>query len=128
MAALSQYLEQALLDHVLRNTAYTSPSTVYLALYESDPLSGGTEVSGGSYARQSVSFDAPSASGDQSTVANSADVTFSDMPSTTVTHVGILDASSSGNLLLGGALTSSRTVSSGDPVTVLAGELVVGLE
>lgn len=61
MAEMSNYLENALLNAVLRNTSYTSPSTVFVALYTSDPTDAGsgTEVSGGSYARKSVTFGSP---------------------------------------------------------------------
>ena len=74
MAHFSTYLAQALLNHVFRNTAYTQPTTVYVALYTAAPTDagGGTEVTGGSYARQSAAFSAPS--GNQ--ISNSAQVTF----------------------------------------------------
>ena len=62
MAEMSNYLENGLLNAVLRATSYTSPTTVYVGLYTSDPGEGntGTEVSGGSYARKSATFNAPS--------------------------------------------------------------------
>jgi hypothetical protein len=74
MAEFSNYLENALINAVLRNTTYTSPATVYVSLYTSDPTDAdsGTEVSGGSYARTAVTFGAPS----NGVSTNSADVTF----------------------------------------------------
>ena len=74
MAEFSNYLENKVLDHVLRNTSYTSPTTVYVGLYTSDPTDAGsgTEVSGGSYARQSLSVTTASGG----VVTSSADVTF----------------------------------------------------
>ena len=74
MAELSDYLEDKLLDHVLRGTSYTSPTTFYVGLYTSDPGddNSGTEVSGGSYARQSLSVTTASAG----IVTSSSDVTF----------------------------------------------------
>ena len=80
MSALSNYLENALVNHVLRNTAYTTPGTsVYVGLikfYETDKLEAGTvtqEISGGSYARvQVTSWDSPSNGATQ----NTSDVTF----------------------------------------------------
>ena len=107
MAAISNYLENELLDHVLKNAAYTSPTTVYLALYTSNPTDAdsGTECSGGSYARQSITFGSVASGG---TISNTADITYTSMPATTVTHVGIHDHVSAGNLLFHGALSSSK--------------------
>lgn len=121
--AKSDYLENKILDHVLRNTSYTSPTTVYLALYTSNPGedNSGTEVTGGSYARQAISFAAAS-SGSSTT---SGDVTFTGVPAATITHIGILDASTSGNLLYFGELTSSITANSGSEVTISTGDLTV---
>ena len=99
MAEMSNFLENALINATLRNTSYTSPTTVYVGLYTTDPGEGntGTEVSGGSYARVSVSFGAPS----NGVSTNSASVTFPTATGTwgTVTHIGILDALTGGNLL-----------------------------
>ena len=62
MAEMSNYLENALINATLRNTSYTSPTTVYMGLYTSDPTDAntGTEVSGGSYTRMAVTMGAPS--------------------------------------------------------------------
>ena len=62
MAEMSNFLENALINATLRNTTYTSVATIYVALYTSDPTDAdtGTEVTGGSYARTSVTFAAPS--------------------------------------------------------------------
>tara|TARA_Y100000034_G_C6895337_1_gene412661 strand:- start:2170 stop:2550 length:381 start_codon:yes stop_codon:yes gene_type:complete len=126
MTAISNYLENKLLDHTLRNTSYTSPTTVYLALYTANPTDAdsGTEVSGGSYARQTVAFSA-AASG---TISNSADITFTSMPAATVTHVGVRDASSAGNLLYHGSLSSSKSVDSGDTFKISTGDLDISLD
>lgn len=128
MAEMSNYLENALINATLRNTAYTSPTTVYVGLYTSDPGDGntGTEVSGGSYARVSVSFGAPS----NGVSTNSASVTFPTATGTwgTVTHIGILDALTTGNLLYHTALDSSKSIASGDVFTISTGNLSVTLE
>jgi hypothetical protein len=128
MAEMSNYLENALINATLRNTSYTSPATVYVGLYTSDPGDGntGTEVSGGSYARVSVSFGAPS----NGVSTNSASVTFPTATGTwgTVTHIGILDALTSGNLLYHTALDSSKSIASGDVFTISTGNLSVTLE
>jgi len=127
MAEMSNYLENALIDATLRNTSYTSPTTVYVALHTADPTDAGTgaEVSGGSYDRTLVTFGAPS----DGASSNSADVTF---PTATaswgaVTHIGIWDASSSGNLLYHTALDSSKTIDSGDIFKITATNLTVTL-
>lgn len=125
MSAASNYLENKIIDHVLRNTSYTSPTTVYVALYTTDPTdaNSGTEVSGGSYARQAITFSSPT----DGVTSNSADVTFPTATGSwgTVTHFGILDASTAGNLLIHGALTASKTVASGDVFKFLATNLSV---
>ena len=127
MSAMSNYLENALVNATLRNTAYTSPATVYVGLFTTDPTDAGSgiEVSGGSYARQSAAFAAPS-NGASST---SADVTFPQATANwgTVTHFGVFDASSAGNLLYHGALTASKTIETGDVFKISSGNLTVTL-
>lgn len=128
MAEMSNYLENALINATLRNTSYTSPATVYVGLYTSDPGEGntGTEVSGGSYARTAVTFGAPA----NGVSTNSASVTFPTATGTwgTVTHIGILDASTSGNLLYYTPLDASKSIASGDVFTISTGNLSVTLE
>ena len=127
MAEFSNYLENALINATLRNTAYTSPTTVYVSLYTSDPTDAdtGTEVSGGSYARTAVTFGAPS----NGVTTNSADVTFPTCTASwgTVTHIGIHDASTSGNLLFHTPLDTSKTIDSGDIFKITSGNLSVTL-
>lgn len=123
MASMSDYLQDKIRDHVLRNVAYTSPTTVYLALYTTATTAagGGTEVTGGSYARQAVAFTAGAAG--SGAADNTSTITFSNMPSCTVTHIGIRDASSGGNLLLHGPLDTSKVVPAGEAFTIPAGAL-----
>lgn len=127
MSAMSNYLENALVNATLRNTTYTSPATVYVGLFTSDPTDAGsgTEVSGGSYARQSASFAAPS----DGASATSADVTFPQATAGwgTVTHFGVFDASSAGNLLYHGALTVSKAIETGDVFKISSGNLTITL-
>lgn len=127
MSALSNYLENALLDHILNNVSYTSPAAVYVALFLTDPTDAdvGTEVSGGSYARQTSTFTITTG-----TAENSGTITF---PMATadwgvVKYAGIYDSLSGGNLLLHTELTSWVTVLNGDTLSFLAGELRVTLE
>lgn len=130
MAGKTDYLENKILDHVLRNTAYSSPATVYVALFTAAPndayTSGvptGTEVSGNNYARVSCAFDAAASGATQ----NTSDLTFNTPSGSwgTVTHFGIFDASTTGNLLYWGALNASQAVASGNIVKILDGELDV---
>jgi hypothetical protein len=127
MAEMSNYLENALVNATLRNTAYTSPSTVYLALYTSDPTDAdsGTECSGTSYARQSITFGAPS----NGVTTNSAAIEFPQAGGAwgTITHIGIRDASTSGNLLYHTPLDASKTIATGDVFRVAIGSLSVTL-
>lgn len=127
MAEMSNYLETALINATLRNTSYTSPATVYLALYTSDPTDAdsGTEVSGTSYARQSITFGAPS----NGVSTNSAAIEFPQAGGSwgTVTHVGIRDASTSGNLLYHTSLDASKTIATGDVFRIAIGSLSVTL-
>jgi hypothetical protein len=127
MAEMSNYLENALINVTLRATAYTAPTTVYVGLYTSDPTDAntGTEVSGGSYVRTAVTFGAPS----DGVTTNSAAVEF---PQATadwgvVGWIGILDASTSGNLLYHSPLDVSKTISSGDVLRISIGALSVTL-
>lgn len=127
MAEMSNYLENALINGTLRATSYTAPSTVYLALYTTDPTDAdtGTEVSGGSYARQSITFGAPS----NGTSTNSAAIEF---PQATadwgiVAYVGIRDASTGGNLLYHTPLDASKTILNGDIFKITSGNLSVTL-
>ena len=127
MAEMSNYLENALVNATLRNTTYTSPAAVYAALFTTDPTDAGsgTEVTGGSYTRTAITFGSPS----NGVTTNSADVTFPTCTAAwgTVTHMGIFDASTSGNLLYHTPLDASKTVDSGDIFKISSGNLSVTL-
>lgn len=125
MAALTDFLENALLNAVLRATAYTPPAAVYVALFTSATTEGGGggEVSGGSYARQAVTFGAPS----NGVCSNTGSVVFNNMPAAVVTHVAIMDASSAGNMLFHGPLATQRTTALADSVTFGVGALSAAL-
>ncbi len=124
---MSNYLENALINATLRATTFTSPTTVYVGLYTSDPTdaNSGTEVSGGSYARKSATFGSPS----NGVSTTSADITFDQATGSwgTVTHIGILDALTSGNLLYHTALDVSKTIDTGDIFKIASGNLTVTL-
>jgi hypothetical protein len=125
----TNYLENEVLDHILGEGTrdYTSP-TLYIGLFTAvaDGETGSvTEVSGGSYARAAVDFNA--ASGGSAT--NNGDVTFTTATADwgTVTHVGIYDASTAGNLLIYATLDTSKTVSNGDTFVIQDTNLTVSL-
>ncbi len=108
--ATSTYLRNAILNKVLRNTDFTV-TAAYVSLHTADPgLTGASEVTGGSYARQLVAFDAAASGATQNTAIED----FTNMPAATVTHGGVWDALTSGNFLYGNALAASKTVNSGD--------------
>lgn len=121
----SNYLENAVINHVLRNTALSSPTTVYMALYTSDPgeADSGTEVSGGSYARVAVTFGAPT----DGATSNSVEVQFPQATASwgTVTHFGIRDAATAGNLLYSAALDSSNLIETNDVAKFAVGAISV---
>ena len=127
MAAMSDYLERKLLNHTLGTAAYTHPSQAYLALHTADPTDAGSgaECSGRSYARQTIDFNA--AAGTGGAVTNSTAEDFADMPACTVTHIGIWDHASSGNLLYHGSVSTPKTVADGDTISLAAGQLTVTL-
>ena len=127
MSEFSNYLENALINAVLRNTTYTSPATVYVSLWTTDPTDAGsgTEVSGGSYARTAVTFGAPS----NGVTTNSAAVEFPQATASwgTIAYFGINDASTSGNLLYHSPVTTSKTIDTGDIFKFASGSISVTL-
>jgi hypothetical protein len=127
MSEMSNFLENALVNATLRNTSYTSPATVHLALYTADPTDAdtGTECSGTSYARQAITFGAPS----NGVTTNSAAIEFPQAGGAwgTITHIGIRDASTAGNLLYHTPLDASKTIATGDVFRVAIGSLSVTL-
>ena len=125
MAALSDYSEKLILDYLMTTGSATRPTNWYVALYTAAPSDsgGGTELSGSGYARESAAFAA--ATSGTGTTSNSGAVVFTadggDWGS--VTHMGIHDASSSGNLLWHGALAAAKTVLDGDSLEFAVGNI-----
>lgn len=123
MSALSDHAEDLLLDWLMTSGSATRPTAWYLALFTAAPndAGGGTEVSTGGYSRQTIAFSAASSG----TTSNSADVSFTASGANygTVTHIGIFDASSGGNLLWHGAMSASKTVEDGDTITFASGNV-----
>ena len=125
-AIASDYLEAKLYDHALRNTPWTSPTTVYAALFDVDPGddgASGTEHSGAGYARQAVTFGAPA----DGTGSNSGKVTY---PTATADwgQTGgwaLFDAVTAGNILFHGSLETSKYVSEGQTPEFETGDLEI---
>ena len=125
--AFTDYLENKLVAHTFSNTAFTSPSSVFVALYTVAPTDSttGTEVSGGGYARQSASF---TPTGNAATNASAIEYPTATGNYGTVVAVAILDASSSGNMLAYATLSASKTISTGDVFRIPAGDLDITLD
>jgi hypothetical protein len=136
MSAASNYLENAVLNHVLKNTAYSQPSNLFIGLFtntsgsaaanlEAGTLTDEISTSGTSYARQSATFAAASGG----SASTSATVTFPAATANwgTITHVAVIDAQTSGNVLFWGAVTTSKTIETGDTFQITSGNLTISL-
>ena len=124
----SNYLENKVLDHVLGSSAFTQPSALYVALSTgsfNDDASG-TELSGNGYARKVVTFGTASGGSISSNSNVEFDTATGDQG--TISHFGIFDASSGGNLLYHGAFSSSKVISTGDELKIPSGSLTVSLD
>lgn len=125
--SFSNYLETEVLEWAFTASGGTRPTAWYLALFTAAPsdTGGGTEVSGGAYARQSVTF---TVSGN--TASNNAAIEYPTATANygTVTHIGVFDALSGGNLLAHAALTTSKLIETGDVFRVPSGDLDITLD
>jgi hypothetical protein len=125
--SFSNFLENKVLGHVFGATPYTAPATLYVGLFTSSPgeTGSGSEVSGGSYARQTIAF---TVTGNQA--SNTAAVEFPTATASwgTITFAAIYDALSGGNLLAYGALTTSKTIDNGDVFRIPAGDFDINLD
>lgn len=119
----SDYLENKILNVVFKNTAYTPPATVYGALMTATPTDtgGGTEVTGGSYARQALTMGTPSLG----TITNTLAVNFTAVPAGTITHIAVYDDLTAGNLLYYGALSSSIIALAGADIQFGVGNFTI---
>ncbi len=131
MSAASDYLEQALCNHIVRNQTFTAPTTCAVALFISSPTDTGTagvEIhTSGNYARVSGTFGPPLTG----TLANINTLTFGPASTNwgTVTHFAVFDnvTSGSGNMLVWGALNSSVSISSTDSAQFASGTLQISV-
>lgn len=127
--SFSNFLETELLDHVFANNAYTSPSAVYVGLFTSNPDEDGSgsevSTSGTAYVRQSASF---TVSGNTATTDAAVEFPTATASWGSITHIGIYDAESAGNLLAYSALDAAKTISSGDVLRIPAGDIDITLD
>lgn len=132
MSGFSTYLSQGIIQSTLRGQAFTVPSNLYLALFTADPTDDNAtanEATGAWYGRVSTgAWAAPVGTGNST--SNSNQITFSAVTGVaiTITHWGIYDAASGGNLLYSGALTASKVLNVGDIMTVAAGALQITVD
>lgn len=152
MAAMSNYMENVLIDHIFRATSYTMPSHLYVALCTTAPVASdtgtkltantgtGVEVTGGSYARTTLdpsttnwantqNSGSGASTGSSGTTSNNSTITFPTATGSwgTITSIAICDASTNGNMLFFGNLSASKTVGSGDTFQFNSGQLSVSL-
>ena len=136
MSAASDYLENKVLDHVLTATSYTPPSTRHLALFtntsgnaaanlEAGTLTDEISTSATGYNRKTVTF----AGAVNGTSATNATVTYDAATANwgTVTHVAVMDSATGGNVLFWGAVTTPKTIETGDTFQVSSGNLTISL-
>jgi hypothetical protein len=128
--SMADFLEDELLDHVLKNLSYSPPATIYVALFTApgptDAGPGANEVAVGGYARQTAAFDVSSGGA----TANSAIVTWTASGAAygTVVAFALMDAVSAGNMLFWADLDTSRVVNDGDTCEFAAGDLAITLD
>lgn len=126
--SLSNYAEKKLLDHLLGVASYTMPGTVYLAVHTADPGEDGS-ASEIAVTRVAIAWDATTLGA--GTTSSSGSVTFASMPTTTLpaSYISLWDASSGGNCLATGPMTTSRgPFTSGDSLTFAAGAVTAALD
>lgn len=130
MGSFTDYTENKVLDHVVGKTSFTMPS-VWIALFTAAPsdAGGGTEVSGGSYARKSTAgADWTAASSGATSNANVITFVTPSGSWGTVTHFALMDASTAGNMLAWSALTTPQAVGTGNVVSFAVGDLDITLD
>jgi len=130
MGSFSNYLENKVLDHILKTTSFTVPTNVYVALSTADPLdtaAGIAEPVGNAYARVACNtWDAASGGA----TANTGAVTFVAASGSwgTITHFALYDAITAGNMLMHGSLTTSKAITTGDTPRFAAGDIDITLD
>ena len=130
MGAFSNYMEEKIVEHFLRNNPVTPPAKVYVALFESDPGEAldGKEASYVGYARQECAWTALDANGQTKSVnAMTFPANGNTTASVTITHIAMFDAATAGNRLLYSQLTAPKTLSPGDVLSFAANAIIFGV-
>lgn len=128
MSALSDYAENLTLNVLLRNQSHTGVAQTYIALHTADPTDAGTgtEASYTNYVRKAATWTAPA----NGVTQNTAQIDFPANGSggaAVITHVGVWDASSAGNMLFHAALSTSKTLQPGDVLSFAGSALQITL-
>jgi hypothetical protein len=125
--SFSNTFETRVLTWVFTSGSATRPTAWYVALFTTNPAedASGTEVSGGGYARQSATF---TVSGNTASNSGAIEYPTATAGYGTVSHVGVFDASSGGNLIAYAALTTSKTIDTGDVLRIPADDLDITLD
>lgn len=131
MTAMSNYAEDKVLDHSLGTASWTAPTNIYVGLFltGNDPTdaNSGTEISGNGYARVTATFTAASGG----STSNDSAITFAAASGGNwgeVSYVGLYDASTGGNLIYHGAVTTPKTIEDGDTFSIATGSLTISLD
>jgi len=128
----SNYLEAAILNHFFKNQVQTPSAKVYVALYISDPTDAdtGTEITGGGYVRQEITFTNPAQENGKATISNSVEIRFPVATTNwgTVSHFGIRTAATGGNLLAHAAVPIPKLIESGDEAKYNVGSLTITMD
>lgn len=129
MSQLADYAEKACLDWLMGGATPVRPSARYLALFTSatTDAGGGTEMSGGGYARQAITLGATTLGGGNCTNTNALAFAIAGLDPAAFTHAAVFDASTGGNMLLHGPLTAAKDLGDGDILEFLAGTLIFTL-
>ena len=128
----SNHLEHAILNHFFRSESQPAPPTLYLALYISDPTDNdiGTEIAGGAYARQVITFSAPQQVSGWGQIANNTQITFPTATANwgTISHWGVRDAATGGNLLCHAPVPTPKLIESGDEAKFNANSITISVD
>ena len=136
--SFSDYLEDKILEHVFGGNAYTAPATLYVGLQTSasSDSAAGTEVSGGSYARQTATFTVSGTNPTEAATTSAIEFPVATANYGTVTHAAVYDAATGGNMLAYAQLTDPadfvtalpKTIEAGDVFRISAGNLKIRLD
>ena len=125
--SLTNTFETTTLNWLLTTATATRPTTWYVGLFTDDPTEtgAGTEITGNSYARTVVAF---TISGNAAT--NTGAVEFPEATGSwgTITHIGVMTASTAGTMIVHAALSASKAIASGDVFRINAGDLDITLD